>query len=110
MNAEPQIPLPFMENIQRTNQTNAWNAVTPDKLKTWKGKILLYIGQNPDQTYDEIHVGLQKWGKISWGTVVGRLSDWTKESEKLLIVTGSRDGKAMYILSPEGSKYLEGKL
>lgn len=110
MNVHPQIPLIFQENIQRTNQINAWNAVTPEKLKTWKCKILLYVTQNPNQTYTEIHAGLQKWGNISWGTVVGRLSEWTKEDEKLLIVTGSRDGKSTHIISPDGEKYLKGKI
>lgn len=107
MNAQNQIPFIFQENIPRTNQIAAWNAVTPDKMKTWKHRILFYVWQNPDQTYDEIFAGLRKQGNISWGTVVGRLSDWTKEPHALLIATGSRDGKSTYQISPEGINWLE---
>lgn len=104
MNAQGQIPLPFRENIPLTNKMNAWNAITPDKLKTWKQKILWDIARHTDSTYDEIYSRLKG---ISWGTVVGRLSDWTKDTEQLLIVTGTRNGKSTYQLSEEGWKELE---
>ena len=72
-----------------------WNELKPDTIKKHKEAILAYIEIFDGGTYEQIYEGLNAVGyKVKMPTVVGRLSELTKEN--MVDTTEELDGKTLY--------------